>query len=191
MTPRLILIAVAAVAIVVIGGAWISNRHQSAREAAYEQQARELKGQADAFKAQADQHKALADTLASTVAQQDKTVSALKAKLAAIRPSSPTAPALPGVPNTVAPIGDDPTVIRDQIIAAQDTEITGLKSEVLELRASLSLTQAALDASEKRARGLEIALDAQKSAAKSGKWIGRFQGALIGFGAGYVAGRLH
>jgi hypothetical protein len=180
-------------AVVLVGAAavvLVNGYHERKADQAY-QESLVLKGQVDALQEQAREHNAAADRLAQTVSGQDQTILALKAKLA--RAQRPALPAQPGVPDPVGvvdPGPESPDALKDQVITAQDQQIGTLKAEVVELRAALVLKDRALGISEQRARGLEIALDAQRHAAKSGKWIGRLQGFAIGLGAGYVSGRL-
>lgn len=92
----------------------------------------------------------------------------------------------------VAPVSVDLQVIAKdaEVIEAQAKVIKGYEAEVVTLTASRDQWKAAFEAERKRATGLEIALDAQKHVASSGKWAGRLQGLAIGLGAGFVAGRL-
>jgi hypothetical protein len=71
----------------------------------------------------------------------------------------------------------------DDLVAKLDTKIESLERENGDLRT-------ALDRSMKQTRALEIALDAQKSATTSSKWLGRIQGFAIGISVGYVGGKL-
>ena len=80
--------------------------------------------------------------------------------------------------------------LRDQIIAVQDKQIAALGAEVDELRAALDLKDRALVTSEQRARGLELALEAQKHASKSQRWLGRIEGVAVGVAIGYAGGKL-
>jgi len=94
----------------------------------------------------------------------------------------------------VAPVSTDlsaQVIAKDaEVIAAQDSRIKGLEESNRLLSASRDEWKAAFEAERKRSAGLEIALDAQKHVASSGKWTGRLQGLAIGLGAGFVAGRL-
>ena len=149
------------------------------------QQSQELKGKIGALQEQARVAVDQADAAAKTAAQHEATAQALKSKLAQLR-AVPAAPGVPGPVGVVDPAGD----LRDQIIAAQDSQIAAQKLEITELRAALDLKDRALVTSEQRARGLELALEAQKHASKSQRWLGRIEGVAVGIAIGYVGGKL-
>ena len=58
------------------------------------------------------------------------------------------------------------------------------------LRVAPDAKDRALITSEQRARGLEIALEAQRHASKSQRWLGRIEGVAVGIAIGYVGGKL-
>ena len=147
------------------------------------QQSQELKGQIGALQEQARGAVQQADEAAKTAAQHEATAKALKAKLAKLQ----AVPANPGVPDPVGVVGADD--LRDQIIADQDKQIAALGVEVTGLRAALDLKDRALATAEQRARGLEIALEAQRHASRSQRWLGRIEGAGVGLAIGYVLRR--
>ena len=158
---------------------------------AAEQQNIELKAKVDALSKDSATHKALADTKEQEVKDRDAKIAKLKAKRAAYRAASLSPAGQTDCGNAHAV--EDPNAagaIQDQIIAAQDEQIAALKVEVTELRTALDLKDQALIASEKRARGLEIALEAQRHTSKSQRWLGRIEGVLVGLGAGYAVGRV-
>ena len=174
----------------VIGGKTCLNHYDAKAETAIVESTR-LKGETDALKKQAAIASTQANTYADQAANLAKETAALKAKLVklqAIHPD-PMAPTVPGtvVSNDNSPI-ETADSIKDQIIIKQDEQIVSLGGEVDSLRASLTLTQSALESSEKRARGLEIAIDAMKHAEKTAKWQGRFQGFAVGVAVGYIGG---
>lgn len=183
MTHRLLGYLIAAV---LIGAAALGYYSGCQRQVVDKAQieAQELKGKVDALTQEAEKHKALADQAQSTVAVQDGTIAALKAKLAKIQHQPvQIAPVVPDAPDTA-------DGLKDQIIEAQDTQIATLKGEVGELRTSMDLLGEALATEQRRSRGLEIALDAQKHASKSGKWLGRLQGFAVGVAVGFGGGKL-
>ena len=150
------------------------------------QQSQELEGRIGALQEQARGAILQADAAAATAAQHEATAKALKAKLAALQRQ-----AVPAVPGVSAPVGVvDSDGLRDQIIAAQDQQIAAQKDEIKGLRAALDLKDRALVTSEQRARGLELALEAQKHASKSQRWLGRIEGVAVGIAIGYVGGKL-
>ena len=147
------------------------------------QQSQELKGKIGALQEQARIAVDQADAAAKTAAQHEATAQALKAKLAHLR----AVPAAPSMPGPMGVVGDD---LRDQIITAQDSQIAAQKDEIKGLRAALDLKDRALVTSEQRARGLELALEAQKHASKSQRWLGRIEGVAVGIAIGYAGGKL-
>ena len=155
---------------------------------AAEQQNIELKAKVDALSKDSETHKALADTKEQEVKDRDAKIASLKARRTRALPASATASAPSGATSVDGP--SDEAALSAQIIAAQDSQIAALKVEVTELRTALDLKDQALIASEKRARGSEIALDAQKHSSKSQRWLGRIEGVLVGLGAGYAVGRV-
>lgn len=187
----------ALLAVFIVGAAVVVlvNGYHERKASAAEQQALELKGKVDALQEQARELVTKADGHAKDAATAAEEVRVLKAKLARAKQTHPSESSVhPVVPDGVPTDGDSPVLVddlKDQVIAAQDRQIAALNLEVDGLRAALDMKDRALVTSEQRARGLEIALDAEKHAAKSGKWIGRIQGFAIGITAGYAMGRLH
>jgi len=157
-------------------------------------QAAEAHGAADAHQQQAQASDAQVEDLKAKVQSQNAKVGRLLAERTALlarldhADHVPVDPVPPG-----EPVRDDrdAVIAKDaEVIAAQGKQIDDqgiLLDQIATSRDAWKLT------AEERAReaaGLRIALDAQKSVANSGKWVGRFQGFAIGLGAGYVAGRL-
>ena len=153
------------------------------------QQSQELKGKIGALQEQARVAVQQADASAATASQHAAEAQALKVKLAKLQHQA--VPAVPGVPDPVGVVVDSAPAdsLRDQIIAVQDKQIAALGAEVDELRAALDLKDRALVTSEQRARGLELALEAQKHASKSQRWLGRIEGAGVGLAIGYMLRR--
>lgn len=185
----------ALLAVILLGAASVVlvNGHQERKVTQAQQENLKLKGHVHALQEQAGELVAKANESGTRSAQAGAEVLALKAKLARAQSARPGQPANhPVVPGGVPPAGDPPVVVddlKDQIIEAQDRQIVALGTEVGQLRAALVLKDRALGISEQRARGLEIALEAQQSASRSGRWIGRMQGFVVGLGAGYATGR--
>jgi len=167
-------------------GLWLFVCHKNAEITKALQQSAELKGKVLTLTQESQKRKDLADQAAHKVEDQDKTIATLKTKLSKIKRTEPST-----TPNTEpVPAEEMADSLKDQIIDAQDKEIGTLKVEVTELRASLDLKDRALVESERRARGLEIALEAQRSLATSSKWIGRLQGFVIALGTKYVTTKI-
>ena len=182
MTPRAwISLALAGLLLACGLGYYSGHKNQQIDKAI--QQSQELKGRVNALQEQARIAVDQADAAAKTAAQHEATAQALKAKLAQLR----AVPANPSMPDPVGVVGDD---LRDQIIAAQDEQITAQRDEIKGLRVALDAKDKALVTSEQRARGLEIALEAQRHASRSQRWLGRIEGVAVGIAIGYVGGKL-
>lgn len=156
--------------------------------AAAEQRNIELKAKVDALSKDSETHKALADAAQQEIKDRDAKIASLKARRTRALPASATASAPSGATSVDGP--SDEAALSAQIITAQDEQIAALKVEVTELRTALDLKDQALITSEKRARGLEIALDAQKHTSKSQRWLGRIEGVAVGIAIGYMGGKL-
>ena len=156
--------------------------------AAAEQRNIELKAKVDALSKDSETHKALADAAQQEIKDRDAKIASLKARRTSALHASATASAPSGATSVDGP--SDEAALAGQIITAQDEQIAALKVEVTELRTALDLKDQALIASEKRARGLEIAMEAQKHASKSQRWLGRIEGVAVGNAIGYVGGKL-
>lgn len=189
MTPRA-WISLALVLLLVAGGLGYYSGHKNQQIDRAIQQSQELKGKISALQEQARVAVDQADAAAKTAAQHEATAQALKAKLAKLRalPASATASAPSGATSVDGP--SDEAALSAQIIAAQDSQITAQKLEITGLRAALDLKDRALVTAEQRARGLEIALDAQSHASKSQRWLGRIEGVAVGIAIGYMGGKL-
>lgn len=181
MTPRA-WISIALVGLLLACGLGYYSGHKNQQIDKAMAQSQELKGRVNALQEQARLAVAQADEAAKTAAQHAATAQALKAKLAKLQ----AVPAAPGVSDPMGVVGDD---LRDQIITAQDSQIAAQKDEIKGLRAALDLKDRALVTSEQRARGLELALEAQKHAQRSQRWLGRIEGVAVGIAIGYVGGR--
>lgn len=97
---------------------------------------------------------------------------------AAPAPGAEPLPVVPDVPLDLA---------KDQLILAQDRQIQGLKLQLADEHARGDRLQAALDAADKRAAALELAMKAQASAAKADEWRTGFKGAAVGLVVGYLS----
>lgn len=167
--------------------------NDKARAAA--QQNIELKAKVDALSKDSETHKALADAAQQEIKDRDAKIASLKARRTSALHASATASAPSGATTADPSIGgsatgaSDEASLANQIIAAQDKQIAALGVEVSGLRAALDLKDRALATAEQRARGLEIALDAQRHASRSQRWLGRIEGVAVGIAIGYVLRR--
>ena len=186
MTPRAWAVLALAGLLLACGlGYYSGHKNQQIDKAIAQSQ--ELRGKISALQEQARLAVAQADEAAKTAAQHANTVADLKAKLRALHASA-TASAPSGATSVDGP--SDEAALSAQIIAAQDSQIAAQKDEIKGLRAALDLKDRALVTAEQRARGLEIAMEAQRHASRSQRWLGRIEGVAVGIAIGYVGGKL-
>lgn len=157
-------------------------------------QAAEAHGAGDAHQQQAQSSDAKVADLEAQVQSQNAKVGRLLAERTALlarldhADHVPVDPVPPG-----EPVRDDrdAVIAKDaEVIAVQGKVITDQAVVISALTTSRDAWKATAEDRAREAAGLRIALDAQKSVANSGKWVGRFQGVAIGLGVGYIAGRL-
>jgi hypothetical protein len=154
-----------------------------------QEQISDLKGQSNEALQRADQEKTQRIKLEASLQAAQSRVDAARLKVKSHGPAD-IIPALPH-DQVLGLVDDQGSLIaaQDDLNTQKDGKIASLEAEVVDLRTALDLSQHALTVSEQRARALEIAIQAQKSATTSSKWIGRVQGFAIGIGVGYVGGR--
>lgn len=171
------------------------------KESRLELKASEAKGRADghaqAATGEAVQAKAagLQDDLAKNrVAQLETELAALKRTVAT--PSKPKVPSMVPEPDPgmLSPLVVDlaPVIAKqDEIIQAQKVQIVAAEAKAFHWEQAYHESDAAFKAERDRSLKLEMALEAQKVVSKASLWRGRVGGVVIGFGAGFLAGRLH
>ena len=153
-----------------------------------ERKASEAKGRADEHAKAGGVADAQAAEAARRVEAAEASVDRLKRELEVLRRPQPAPPATPDAPADTVDLA--PMVAKqDELIQAQDAEISALKIQVIDLTTARDHWRAAARAQEDRALSLEIALEAQKSMTRGALWRGRLQGVAIGFAAGYVTER--
>ena len=131
---------------------------------------------------------------ASDLSKAEKDIQRLRADYARLRQHreslaqfGTSVPAV-GLPDDAS--GDPCLAAADELINAQGRLIEEQKAQILDLTASRDAWKGAFEEEHQRSVELQLALDAQRHAAKSVKWLGRIQGFAIGVGAGYVGGKL-
>ena len=77
------------------------------------------------------------------------------------------------------------------VMALLTKENTNLKTQVVTITLARDSYRAALGDCQRETACLRLAHDAQVAALKSERWKGRLEGLAVGFGAGYIGGRLH
>ena len=161
------------------------------------------KGQASGFRDGAAKADKEVEGLSVQVARQDENVARLVSerdaalqRLAASRragqPAVGPSDSSPKPPVVVVDQEDarDGVILADaRLIDGLQTQVKGLQAENLALVTARDQWKLASEAEARRAAGLQIALDAQKHVAASGKWLGRVQGFAVGAALGYVGGK--
>ena len=127
---------------------------------------------------------------ALTVAQLRGEVQRLRAGSGNLGPMAPAS--TPDDPQSVPPTVDLAPLVaeQDKLIGALTKENGDLKVQVLNLTAARDSWHSAYDESSKEAGALRIAHSAALAAAQSNRWMGRLEGFAVGFGSGYLAGKL-
>lgn len=200
MTPRLShIVAGAILAIGVVIGALIGIAHVAQKisgkaEASAKIEEKKADAHADAAKVSDKQVEDIKTKLDIAKANLDRLTSERDALLRKLKqPPSPGPVALPPLPATPSDTPDvrDEVIAKDaEVIASQKAVIEQQDAEIKGLVTSRDQWKAAYSDEKRSNVGLQIALDAQKVVSSSNKWVYRAQGLVIGFGAGYIGGRV-
>ena len=165
------------------------------------QQANEAHGAANANQSQAQASDKLVADLQARVESAAQDMDRLtKERAALLRKLEAKVPPVSSNSDHAAPVATQPGPVADErdAVIAKDSELIQAQQVVISDQAAVIGTlivsrdawKATAEQRQREAAGLRIALDAQKSVANSGKWMGRVQGFAIGLGAGYVTGRI-
>lgn len=160
---------------------------------------------ADAARTQAEALHAQAGSQAIAVKEAQAKVDALRARLAASRPSvvvpGPVGPVAPAElsPEASAPASSTSDLSTGitwgtpqewaALSQAQDEQIAALKAENATLRLECEAWKRDADESRARAGALEVALRAKTEGLAAAKWINRAEGFAAGAAFGYLGGR--
>ena len=194
MSPRYIIAAGLALALI-IGSLAGYQSCQAKRGSAAETQSHIDEGVANAHLNQAQAMLDHAKELAAAQADVDRAWAEV-ARVKRVLASKPVVsiPDTPGSDQTViTPIlpdhRDEAISALDALVSAQGAQIGSLKLALTDKTRQSEEYRLAFEAERRRAVGLEIALDAQKSLVKSSRWQGRIEGFAVGIALGYVEGR--
>lgn len=170
------------------------ERHKAATHEASAEQAHESTIIHAAQGATYDQQ---AQAQAPEIQAAEHEVERLRAELARLRhpappPDSQTTPSEPSIPLPVqTPVDLAPVVAKlEELVKAQDREISGLKAQVATLTSARDSWRLAAQDSGREALQLRASLAAREGLEKSALWKGRIQGFAVGIASGYVAGRI-
>ena len=200
MTPRLShIVAGAILAIGVVIGALIGIAHVAQKisgkaEASAKIEEKKADAHADAVKVSDKQVEDIKTKLDIAQTNLDRLTSERDALLRKIKqPPSPgpvALPTLPAIPSDTPDVRDAVIAKDAEVIASQKSVIEQQDAEIKGLVTSRDQWEAAYSDEKRSNVGLQIALDAQKVVSSSNKWVYRAQGLVIGFGAGYIGGRV-
>ena len=142
-----------------------------------------------------DQH---AEAQALELHAADREVERLRAEVARLRRPAPAAdpkptPNEPDTPQPVSsPVDLAPVVARlDELVKAQDHEISGLKAQVMTITKARDSWKLAAQDSGREALQLRASLAAKQGLLKAERWKGRIEGFAVCLAGGYVTGRLN
>ena len=128
----------------------------------------------------------------------DREVERLRAEVARLRRPAPRPdpkpiPTEPSIPQPVSsPVDLDPVVARlDELVKAQDREISGLKAQLVTITKARDSWKLAAQDIGREALNLRASLAAKEGLLKAERWKGRIEGFAVGCAGGYVAGRLN
>ena len=124
-------------------------------------------------------------------------VERLRVEVARLRSSAPaddpqTIPTEPSIPLPVPDYVDLAPVVAklDELVKAQDREISGLKAQVATITLARDSWKLAAQDSGREALQLRASLAAKEGLLKAERWKGRIEGFAVGLAGGYVTGRL-
>jgi len=197
MNYRAALAIAVAVLALSYGGVWAWNRHKQAQASQLSTESTQSHGEAIAHVDQAHALESQEKQQAQALRDAESKVADLKAKLAralqqpkgSMQPPGDPVGGDHGVPaSPPQPVVDDG--LKDQIIAAQDVQIQGLKAQVVTISASRDQWKGAYEASERSRIAEGMAKDAALAAVKASRWQGRIEGFAVGVAAGLAGGKL-
>lgn len=139
-----------------------------------------------------------AEAQAPALQAAEREVERLRAEVARLRHPAPKpdpqpTPNEPDAPQPVqAPVDLAPVVAKlDELVKAQDHEITGLKAQVATLTSARDSWRLAAQDSGREALQLRASLAAKEGLLKAERWKGRIEGFVVGLAGGEAHGRIH
>lgn len=138
-----------------------------------------------------------AEAQAPELQAADREVERLRAEVARLRRPAPRpdpkpTPNEPDTPQPVSsPVDLAPVVARlDELVKAQDHEISGLKTQVATITLARDSWKLAAQDSGREALQLRASLAAKEGLLKAERWKGRIEGFFVGVATGEADGRL-
>ena len=138
-----------------------------------------------------------AEAQAPALQAADREVERLRAEVARLRRPAPApdpkpTPNEPDTPQPVSsPVDLAPVVAKlDELVKAQDREISGLKAQVATITLARDSWKLAAQDSGREALQLRASLAAKEGLLKAERWKGRIEGFFVGVATGEADGRL-
>ena len=184
--------------LLIVSGLWCAScvlRHRALAHEASAAQAHESATIHATQGATYDQQVQAQDSAVQSDAQE---VARLRAEVAMLRRPAPrpdpqTIPTEPSIPLPVSsPVDLAPVVAKlDELVKAQDREISGLKAQLVTITKARDSWKLAAQDSGREALQLRASLAAKEGLLKAERWKGRIEGFAVGLAGGYVTGRLN
>ena len=197
MTVKRITWAILAL-LLIVSGLWCAScvlRHRALAHEASAAQAHESATIHATQGATYDQQVQAQDSAVQSDAQE---VARLRAEVARLRRPAPRPdpkpiPTEPSIPQPVSsPVDLAPVVAKlDELVKAQDREISGLKAQVVTITKARDSWKLAAQDSGREALQLRASLAAKQGLLKAERWTGRIEGFAVGLAGGYVTWRLN
>ena len=183
--------------LLIVSGLWCASCVMSHKAAKAEEHAAQSHESAAIHAAQGAIHDQTAEAQAQEIKAAEREVERLRAEVARLRRPAPkpdpqTIPPEPSIPLPVqTPVDLAPVVAKlDELVKAQDHEISGLKAQVATITLARDSWKLAAQDSGREALQLRASLAAKDGLLKAERWKGRIEGFAVGLGSGYIAGRL-
>ena len=183
--------------LVIFCGLWCASCALSHKAAKHEAVATQAHESSVIHAAQGATYDQQAQAQAPELQAADREVERLRAEVARLRRPAPApdpkpTPNEPDAPQPVSsPVDLAPVVARlDELVKAQDHEISGLKTQVATITLARDSWKLAAQDSGREALQLRASLAAKEGLLKAERWKGRIEGFAVGFAGGYVTGRL-
>lgn len=180
-----------------IVGCWSFSCYRGHKAGKAEERAAQAHESSVIHAAQGATYDQQAEAQAPALQAADREVERLRAEVARLRRPAPRPdpkpiPTEPSIPQPVSsPVDLAPGVAKlDELVKAQDREISGLKAQVVTITKARDSWKLAAQDSGREALQLRASLAAKEGLLKAERWKGRIEGFAVGFAGGYVTGRL-
>lgn len=183
--------------LLIVSGLWCASCVLRHRALAHEASAAQAHESSVIHAAQGAIHDQTAEAQAQEVQDASREVERLRAEVARLRrpdprPDPKPVPTEPSIPQPVSsPVDLAPVVAKlDELVKAQDREISGLKAQVVTITKARDSWRLAAQDSGREALQLRASLAAKQGLLKAERWKGRIEGFFVGVATGEADGRL-